>query len=341
MLIPHQKLTVKSKDILSGFFSHNENSLKQYLPDKKYYWVGSAREGIRQILLKEKVKTVTLPSFTCSVVLQSILFSKTKPYFIDSGIIPEINEIKGEALILPYNFGFLPDIEKIKKQCKKKNVLLIEDCSQALGARYNNKLAGSFGDYSVFSFGISKNIGFIGGLVNENFPLWPYPLSNIIKNSLKGLIAQKFFNPYVYPLVKSFLDKELIKRHELLNYKMGSFSRNVVLNISKRYGKILKSRKSNANLLMEELEGIVDFVKPLKNTEPSWLYFIIMDKNRDKLRKDLLKEKVDIQPLLTFEDLSRMNKKATQAEKQHLAFALYRSRKEIKYIIKKIKKIKQ
>ena len=246
MLIPHQKLTIKPLDILSGFFPHKEETLKKFLPNKKYYWIGSAREGLRQILLKEKIKTATLPSFTCSVVLQSILFSKTKPYFIDSGIIPEIDEMQGEALILPYNFGFLPDIEKIKKQCKKKNILLIEDCAQALGAKYDNKPAGSFGDYSVFSFGISKNIGFMGSLVNENFNLQRYPISKIIKTSLKGAIAQKFFNPYIYSLLKPFLDKELIKEHEFLNYNVNWFAKNVVLNISERYDKILKIRRENA-----------------------------------------------------------------------------------------------
>ena len=103
--------------------------------------------------------------------------------------------------------------------------------------------------------------------------------------------------------------------------------------------KILKLRRNNANYCMKELKGIVDFIKPIKNTKPSWLYFVIKSKNRDKLRVRLLKEKIDVQPLLTFQDLSN-GKLASKFEKEHLIFALYRNKWEIDYIIKKIKKIK-
>ena len=65
-------------------------------------FVGSGRAGLWLIL--KDIKSVGIPSFTCKVVLDSILTSKTKPDFIDSGIIPEIEDYKGEALILPYNF---------------------------------------------------------------------------------------------------------------------------------------------------------------------------------------------------------------------------------------------
>jgi dTDP-4-amino-4,6-dideoxygalactose transaminase len=51
--------------------------------------------------------------------------------------------------------------------CRRKGVLIIEDAAQAFGARYNNKFAGTFGDFGCFSFFPSKNLGCAGdgGLV--------------------------------------------------------------------------------------------------------------------------------------------------------------------------------
>ncbi len=335
MLIPHQKLTVRPGDIFSGFFSKNYD-LSKYIP-RKMNFVGSGRAALWLILKDENIKSVGIPSFTCKVVLDSILRADTKPDFIDSGIIPDIKDYRGDALILPYNFGFLPDINKVKRVCKKNNVILIEDCAQALGARYKGRLVGGFGDYSVFSFGISKNTGFLGGLVNKGVNLRKYPKSKVFNLMLKGLASNLFFNPNFYS--RKMLDKELIKEHESLLYSMDNYSKNVVMSIFNRYDEIFRIRKENAKICMDELDGVIDFVRPLKNTEPSWLYFVLMHKNRNEIIKKLLKEKVDLSPLLTFKDLSGSGRKANKAEKEHFVFALYRDMKEIDFIINKIKKV--
>ena len=92
---------------------------------------------------------------------------------------------------------------------------------------------------------------------------------------------------------------------------------------------------------MSELEGIADFVKPLKNSSPSWLYFVLLDKNRAKLRKALLKENVDIVPSYTFYDLTRKSEIATMTSERQAIFSLHRPTSEIEYIVKKIKKVKR
>jgi len=90
---------------------------------------------------------------------------------------------------------------------------------------------------------------------------------------------------------------------------------------------------------MKELEGIIEFVRPLKNVNPAWLYFVIIYHDAEWLRKMLLLEHVDVQPLLTFHDLSKEGEIAKRFEQEHLVFALYRERTEIQYIVRKIKRV--
>ena len=50
------------------------------------------------------------------------------------------------------------DIKEIAAYAKKNNIYLLEDCSQAIGAKIQGKLVGSFGDIAAFSTMYRKNL---------------------------------------------------------------------------------------------------------------------------------------------------------------------------------------
>lgn len=66
-------------------------------------------------------------------------------------------------------YGFPGDIKKIKEICKKHDALLIEDAAEAMGAYWNGKACGTYGDYSAISYNGNKIItGSSGGCFLTN-----------------------------------------------------------------------------------------------------------------------------------------------------------------------------
>jgi aminotransferase EvaB len=68
-----------------------------------------------------------------------------------------------DAFVITHLYGVVcPDIVEIARMCKEAGVALVEDCSQAHGARRDGRAAGTFGDAAAFSFYPTKNLGALG-----------------------------------------------------------------------------------------------------------------------------------------------------------------------------------
>ena len=80
----------------------------------------------------------------------------------------DINEFKKvinnktKAALIVHLYGDCCNMEDISFICKENSIILVEDCAQSLGSKYNNKMLGSFGDISCHSFYPSKNLGALG-----------------------------------------------------------------------------------------------------------------------------------------------------------------------------------
>ena len=55
-------------------------------------------------------------------------------------------------------YGQPAEMDEICKIAKKNNILVIEDCAEAIGATYKDKIIGSHGDCSCFSFYANKTL---------------------------------------------------------------------------------------------------------------------------------------------------------------------------------------
>jgi len=74
------------------------------------------------------------------------------------------------AIIPVHLYGQCTDMPGILSIAEENELIVIEDAAQAIGAEYNQKRAGSFGDFGCFSFFPSKNLGAFGdgGMVVTN-----------------------------------------------------------------------------------------------------------------------------------------------------------------------------
>ena len=108
-----------------------------------------------------------------------VLNAGARPVFVDISNITQnitletIKKVltkKTKVIICVHLAGYPCDMKPIINFAKKYNLVVIEDCAQAHGAKIDNKLVGSFGDISVWSFCNDKIISTCGegGMISTN-----------------------------------------------------------------------------------------------------------------------------------------------------------------------------
>ncbi len=104
---------------------------------------------------------VMLPSYVCVAPLHAIEYVGASPrladvdpttYNLDPGDVRRRLTRRTRALIVPHQFGLPADLDPLLAL----GIPVIEDCAQALGARYRGRAVGSFGTVSILSFYATK-----------------------------------------------------------------------------------------------------------------------------------------------------------------------------------------
>ena len=87
---------------------------------------------------------------------------KEQTFNIDPDLIEEKITHKTKAIIPVHLFGQICEMDEILNIAKKYNLFIVEDNAQAQGAKFKNKISGSFGDVNATSFYPGKNLGALG-----------------------------------------------------------------------------------------------------------------------------------------------------------------------------------
>jgi dTDP-4-amino-4,6-dideoxygalactose transaminase len=93
-----------------------------------------------------------------------------KTYNINPALIEAAITARTKAIMPVHLFGQVCDMDPILEIAARRNLFIVEDAAQAIGATYKGRVAGSMGAMGCFSFYPSKNLGAVGegGMVVTN-----------------------------------------------------------------------------------------------------------------------------------------------------------------------------
>ena len=112
---------------------------------------------------------VAVPSHTFIATWTSVIRSGLVPIGVDvddEGLLDldefELVSSQVRAVIPVHMHGSMVNMHRLKEICKKSDIYIVEDASQAHFALQRGKSAGSYGDLGVFSLYPTKNLGALG-----------------------------------------------------------------------------------------------------------------------------------------------------------------------------------
>ncbi len=180
---------------VGSYVNSFERQLAQYSKKEDVVAVGSGTAALHLAFLEAKVGAddlVLAPSLTFIASINPIRYCQADPLFLDvddslcidpaklraflesSCIVKDkqtIHQASGRiirAIVVVHIFGNLADMEQIMEIVAKYPMAVIEDAAEAIGSyyetgKYQNQMAGTIGDFGVYSFNGNKIISTGGG----------------------------------------------------------------------------------------------------------------------------------------------------------------------------------
>jgi len=269
------------------FVAQFEQEFAAFCKCRSCIGVGSGTEALWLALLGFGVgpgdEVITAPD-TFIATAEAISYCGANPVFVDVdektyNMNPDLLEAaitpRTKAIIPVHLFGQMSDMDPIMAIARKHSLYVVEDASQAHGAEYKGRIAGSIGDAGCFSFYPGKNLGAYGeaGAVVTN----DAELDRNIRMLRDHGQAKKYF-------------------HDLIgwNARMDGIQGAI---LSVKLGQLNswnEARRRNAEAYGEMLGRIDGVVTPLESSFNKHVYHIyaVRVQNRDSLIKTLAEKDI-------------------------------------------------
>lgn len=223
-----------------------------------------------------------------------------KTHNIDADLIEAAITSKTKAIMLAHTLGNPFNLAKVKALCDKYRLWLVEDCCDALGATYDGKMVGTWGDIATLSFYPAHHITMGEGgavftnsaqlkTIAESFRDWGrdcYCAPGCDDTCGKRFDQQFGTLPHGY-------DHKYVYAHIGYNLKITDMQAACGLAQLERAHEFIATRKRNFYLLKARLASLGDFLEIAEatpNSDPSWFGFPVTLKESSGVKRvDLLK----------------------------------------------------
>lgn len=228
-------------------------------------------------------------------------------YQMDVSYLERAISPKTKAVMVAHTLGNTFDLDAVRLFCTKYNLWLIEDCCDALGATYNGKHVGTFGDIGTMSFYPAHHItmGEGGAVFTSNSKLkkimesyrdwgrdcWCEPGKD---NTCGKRFTQQFGDlPHGY-------DHKYTYSRQGFNLKITDMQAALGLAQLEKLTGFIETRRQNFHLLSKALHKHAHKLilpKATPNSDPSWFGYLVTVKpnagiSRDEFVKQLNDRKI-------------------------------------------------
>lgn len=214
---------------------------------------------------------------------------------IEAAITP-----KTKAIMLAHTLGNPFNCAKVKAICEKHNLWLIEDCCDALGATFDGKMVGTWGDIATLSFYPAHHMTMgEGGAVFMNDPLL-----KLIAESFRDWGRDCYCAPgkddtcgnrfgQQFGTLPDGYDHKYVYSHLGYNLKITDMQAACGLAQLDSLESFIIKRRENFDYFSKRLASLSDFIEltePTPGSNPSWFGFpITLRESSGAKRVDLAK----------------------------------------------------
>lgn len=261
---------------------------------------GKLKKGDEVIVPAVSWSTTYFPLYQMGLKLRFVDINKDT-LNIDTDKLSDAISENTKMICLVNLLGNPNDFDKIFDICKNKNILIMEDNCESLGAKYNGKQAGTLGYVGTYSTFYSHHLCTMeGGItVTDDEELYHYMLSVRAHGWTRNLPKDsKIYKKSENDFYESF--NFIVPGFNLRPLELEGAAGSEQL---KKMDRIIAQRRENAKYFREKMSEFKDIRLQKEIGESSWFGFAMvlegkLKGHRDKLVKYLAENGIEVRPIV-------------------------------------------
>jgi dTDP-4-amino-4,6-dideoxygalactose transaminase len=268
--------------ILGQCLQEFESLFAEYIQVKHAIGVGNGTDALKMSLMSLELQPgdeVILPSLTFMATLLAVVQTGARPVLADVNPVTYVLEpenikplitAKTKVIVPVHLYGYPCNMYEINEIALSKNIYIIEDFAQSVGAELENMKTGSFGHINATSFYPTKTLGAMGdgGMITTN----------------SSTLAERCRTLRNY----GFIDK---LNHQKIGYnsRLDELQAALLIRKLKYLDQWIDERRAIAKVYLNSLSRLPDLILPIysEHTRPVYHIFPVRTKKREALQRYL------------------------------------------------------